>query len=61
MPREKKDGKYISFYMDRMLCEKLHVFAKEKGQTQTMAIERILEGFFKENEANINMKVESDK
>ena len=46
MPREKKDGKYISFYMDRTLCEKLQAYAVKQGQTQTMAIERILQGFF---------------
>ncbi len=50
MAREKKDGKYISFYMDRTLCEKLQVYAAEPGQTQTMAIERILHSFFDTNE-----------
>ena len=53
MSREKKDGKYISFYMDRKLCEKLQIYAKGMGQTQTMAIERILQGFFEEQEKNV--------
>ena len=57
MSREKKDGKYISFYMDRKLCEKLHAYAVDKGQTQTMAIERILQSFFDRKEMEPANKV----
>ena len=51
MPREKKDGRYINYYIDRQIYEKLDAYAKEKGQTVTMALERILEKFFNEEES----------
>ena len=52
MPREKKDGRYINYYIDRKIYDKLDAYAKEKGQTATMALERILEKFFTEEELN---------
>ena len=52
MPREKKDGLYINYYLDRKIYDKLDAYAKEKGQTVTMALERILEKFFTEEELN---------
>lgn len=45
MPRAKKDGEKISFYVDRQVMEDLRAFAEEKGQTVTMAMERILRAF----------------
>ncbi len=60
MSREKKDGKYISFYMDRKLCEKLHAYAMDMGQTQTMAIERILQSFFDKNDDELKSKNKAD-
>ena len=50
MARAKKDGKKICYYVDRELVEKLEEYAKSLGQTNTMALERILEGFFAEAE-----------
>ena len=50
MARAKKDGKNICYYIDRELVEKLQDYAKERGQTTTMALERILKKFFDENE-----------
>ena len=41
MPRAKKDGQHINCYIDRTLCERLKAYADEKGQTMTMALERI--------------------
>ena len=46
MPRPKKDGRHINYYIDRMIYERLEEFADEKGQTMTMALERILKQFF---------------
>ena len=46
MPRKKKDGRHINYYIDRMIYERLEEFADEKGQTMTMALERILKQFF---------------
>ena len=50
MPREKKDGRFINYYLDKKIYDKLNAYAKEKGQTATMALERILEKFFTEEE-----------
>ena len=46
MSRPKKDGLYINYYIDRKLVEKLRDYAEEKGQTMTMALERILQDYF---------------
>ncbi len=42
MAREKKDGKHISYYIDRTIYERLKQYAKDKGQTMTTAVERII-------------------
>jgi predicted DNA-binding protein len=42
MARPKKNAKNISFYMDAEIVERLHEYAEEKGQTLTMATERLL-------------------
>ena len=55
MPRAKKDGQHINCYIDRTLCERLKAYADEKGQTMTMALERILKQYFEgENKEAIN-------
>ena len=46
MPRAMKDGQHINCYIDRTLCERLKACADEKGQTMTMALERILKQYF---------------
>ena len=45
MPRPKKDGRHINYYIDRMIYERLEEYADEKGQTMTTALERILKQF----------------
>lgn len=51
MPRAKKDGQYLNCYIDRALRERLVTYAEQKGQTVTMALERILKQFLDEAEA----------
>ena len=46
MARPKKDGRHINYYIDRLIYERLEEYADEKGQTMTMALERILKQFF---------------
>ena len=46
MARAKKDGQYINCYAEREVVEKLEEYCKETGLTKTVAIERILKGFF---------------
>lgn len=48
MAKPKKDGHYINCYLDRTLYNRLCVYADNKGQTKTMAIERILKERFDE-------------
>ena len=42
MAKQKKDGRYINLYLDRNLLNRLALYATQKGQTKTTAIERIL-------------------
>ena len=50
MPRKKKDGRHINYYIDCMIYERLEEYADEKGQTMTMALERILKDLFERTE-----------
>ena len=50
MPRPKKDGRHINYYIDRMIYERLEEYADKKGQAMTMALERILKQFFDKND-----------
>lgn len=42
MPRKKKDGRFINYYIDRKIYERLERYADDKGQQMTTALERIL-------------------
>lgn len=42
MPRKKKDGRYINYYIDRAIYERFEAYAEDKGQPMTTALERIL-------------------
>ena len=42
MARAKKDGVHINYYIDREVKEKLDKYCEEVGQTNTLAVERIL-------------------
>lgn len=45
MTRPKKDGVYINYYIKKDIKERLDNYSEEVGQTNTMAIERILKQF----------------
>ena len=45
MPRQKKDGVSINYFIRRDVKEKLDKYCEEVGQTATMAIERILDDY----------------
>lgn len=49
MAKPKKDGHFINCYLDRNLYNRLQFYADEKGQTKTLAIERILKQYFDEH------------
>ena len=48
MARQKKDGIFINYYIEREVKEMLDQYCKEVGQTNTMAIERILRQYIEE-------------
>ena len=50
MARPKKDGRYINYYIDREIYERLKKYADDTGQTMTIAIERILKTYLDEQE-----------
>lgn len=45
MARAKKDGININYYIRREIKDKLDLYCEDKGQTATMAIERILDEY----------------
>ena len=52
MAREKKDAVRLNCKLDRAVGEKLEKYCDIKGQTKTMAIERILTDCFNEHDRN---------
>lgn len=45
MGKPKKDGQRFNMIMDRALYSRLIFYADQKGQTRTLAIERILKQY----------------
>ncbi|EDT74298.1 RepB family protein [Clostridium butyricum] len=59
MARQKKDGVYINYYIRKDIKEKLDEYCEEVGQTNTLALERILGQFldkYFEEKKNVNIK-----
>ena len=48
MARAKKDGRYINYYIEKEVVDKLDQYCDETGLTKTVAIERILAKYFDE-------------
>ena len=42
MGKQKKDGRSFNCFLDRNLFNRLEMYAERKGQTKTLALERIL-------------------
>lgn len=53
MPRKKKDGRFINYYIDRIIFERLERYAEDKGQPVTASLERILDDYLTRYEAEI--------
>lgn len=53
MPRKKKDGRFINYYIDRQIYERLERFAEDKSQQMTTALERILDDYLSRYEAEL--------
>lgn len=56
MPRKKKDGRFINYYIDRRIYERLERYASAKGQQMTTAIERILQEHLDAYEAELKQQ-----
>lgn len=48
MARAKKNGVHINYYIDKDIKEMLDKYSMEMGQTNTLALERILKSYFEE-------------
>ena len=44
MPRQKKDGVNVNYFIRRDVKEKLNAYCEDVRQTATMAIERVPDG-----------------
>lgn len=53
MPRKKKDGRFINYYIDRTIYERLERYAEDKSQQMTTALERILDEHLSRYEAEV--------
>ncbi len=56
IPRKKKDGRHINYFIDRRIFERLARYADEKGQPMTTAIERILKAHLDQYESEKQQK-----
>lgn len=45
MARAKKDGVHINYYIQKDIKEMLDEYCEDVGQTNTLAVERILRGY----------------
>lgn len=62
MAKQKKDGRHINYYLDRKVYDALAAYAEEKGQTMTMALERILKDYLRiDNAVNITDGCNQDR
>lgn len=55
MARAKKDGVYINYYIQKDIKDRLDKYCEDVGQTNTMAIERILKQFLDDYEDTRNV------
>lgn len=53
MPRKKKDGRFINYYIDRHIFERLERYAHARGQQMTNAIERILQEYLDQHDTAV--------
>lgn len=54
MPRKKKDGRFINYYIDRSIYDRLERYADDNAQPMTTALERILDEQLSRYEAEVS-------
>ena len=52
MPRPKKEGTHINVIIRQDIYDRFCAYAEEKGQTKTMALERIIEKVLDKEDEN---------
>ena len=57
MARKKRDGRFINYYIDRTIYERLEHYAEDKAQPMTTALERILDEHLSRYEADAALMV----
>lgn len=53
MARKKKDGRFINYYIDRSIYERLERYADDKSQPITASLERILDEYLTRYETEV--------
>ena len=48
MSRQKKDGKYLNVYLDKLIYDALEKFCQESGQSKTIAVERAIQKYIED-------------
>lgn len=61
MARPKKDGVYINYYIQKDIKDRLDRYCEDVGQTNTMAIERILKQFLDDYEYTHHIELAHQK
>ncbi len=60
MAKPKKDGHSFNCFLDRQLYNRLCYYAEEKGQTKTLAVERILKEYLDREKVPEDVPDQSD-
>lgn len=55
MPRQKKNNVPVSFRLDKEIFDRLEQFCEDSGQSKTVAVERALDGYFRQYYQNAQM------
>lgn len=48
MPRQKKNNVPVSFRLEKEVFDRLEKFCADSGQSKTVAVERALDGYFRQ-------------
>lgn len=60
MPRKKKDGKFINFFVSSELVDTLDKYTAETGFPKTVIIEKALRMYFESQNVEIKKEEESE-
>ena len=55
MPRQKKNNVPVSFRLEKEIFDRLEQFCEDSGQSKKVAVERALDGYFRQYYQNTQM------